>query len=200
MFELNEIQLNAALWLARALLLAALVLACVIDQRERRIPNWLSVGLLSIGLLWNSLGPVGASLFDDAYAGAIGLRSALIGATLVFVVFIPMYALRLFGAGDVKLLTAVGAWLGPWQAVSLMLMVLLCGGALSVARMTNARRRAVTITNLQTIALQTMAGAGGAQLFDPKSDTADRMPYAWAILAGALVYALAKSQAWWNWL
>jgi prepilin peptidase CpaA len=197
----NEAWVVAGVWFGRAVLLAGLISAAVFDHRRRRIPNALTVTLLCAGVAWNAVAAVGAGIFDDSFAGGIGLRGALFGALTGFGVFFPFYLFRIFGAGDVKLMTAVGAWLGVWPVLTTTLLVLISGGVLAAARLFDARRRANVIVNLQSIAIQGLAGGGsGTPLFDPKKDTADRMPYAWAILAGTVVYALAKTQSWWTWL
>src|SRR5687767_13789570 len=89
--------------------LAALVLvmgASVSDLRTRRIPNLMTFSAAAAGLLYHS--------FAAAGHGAVASGGGwLIGALLFF----PIFALRGMGAGDVKLLAALGAWLGPRDVV-----------------------------------------------------------------------------------
>lgn len=82
-------------------LIAGLICAATIDMRSRRIPNWLTLPMLAAGLAGAALGhlPVSAG---QAWAGA-GL-----GFGLAFVMFV----LGAMGGGDVKLMAAIGAWVG----------------------------------------------------------------------------------------
>ena len=79
-----------------------LVEAAVIDGLKLRVPNWLTFHLVIAGLAfaaWKSGGP--------------GLVWALEGAALGLALLLPLYSIGGMGAGDVKLLAGVGAWVGP---------------------------------------------------------------------------------------
>jgi prepilin peptidase CpaA len=84
-------------------LLAVLAIAATIDWRSRRIPNWLTLSLAFSGLLQSFL-------FDHAISPADAALGALIGFGLT----LPQFALGGIAGGDVKLMTALGAWIGPW--------------------------------------------------------------------------------------
>src|SRR6516165_767420 len=87
----------------------ALVLtAAVTDFRRRRIPNWLTLGGVFLGLGLRT-----------AIGGWAGLKLATEGMMLGFGIYFVLYLLRAMGAGDVKLMAAVGAAVGPsnWMAV-----------------------------------------------------------------------------------
>ena len=108
-----------------AVQIAAVVLvliACIRDVRTRRIPNVLTFGAM-----------VTAILFRGVTGGWDGLTSSVIGWALGAVLFFPIFALRGMGAGDVKLLAAVGAWLGPSDVVRVALATAVAGGILAVA-------------------------------------------------------------------
>jgi len=96
--------------------------AAVSDIRSRRVTNRLNVTLLLAGLAWR------ASMLD-ATAFAMGLVGVVVGLAMLFVPF----AARWVGAGDVKLLAACGAWLGPYGAFLAGLFGLLGGGLLAFA-------------------------------------------------------------------
>jgi prepilin peptidase CpaA len=95
--------------------------ACAIDLRSRRIPNWLtfSAALVGLGYQLAVHGPGGA------LSGGAGL---LVGIAIFFVPF----ALGGLGAGDVKLVAALGAWLGPYEIVWLALYTVIAGAVLAV--------------------------------------------------------------------
>jgi prepilin peptidase CpaA len=105
--------------IAAAVLVA--VAAVLWDVRSRRIPNALTFGAAA------------AALVVSAATGglsALGMSGAgwLVGALLFF----PFFALRGMGAGDVKLLAALGAWLGPSQVVWVGIFAAMAGGVLAI--------------------------------------------------------------------
>lgn len=90
--------------------------ATVIDVRERRIPNWLNGALLISGvvqsfLAWHTVSPL----------------QSLFGLLAGFGLTIFLFALRAVGAGDVKLMTALGAWLGPQHILAIFLVEKIIG-------------------------------------------------------------------------
>jgi len=96
-------------------------LAMAWDVRTRRIPNWLTLGAAGVAL--------GYALFSGGLSGlGFAVGGWLVGAALFF----PLFALGGMGAGDVKLLAALGAWLGPVDAVWLAIFASIAGGAMAV--------------------------------------------------------------------
>jgi prepilin peptidase CpaA len=92
---------------------------------------------------------------------------------------------RAMGAGDVKLLAALGAFAGPVEVINLALSVLIVGGLLAVARMLLSRNSKLVFSNVKLV----LSGiTGGASRFDPATQSADRMPYAVAFAGGLLAY------------
>ncbi len=84
---------------AAQILLAMLVAtAAIFDLRCRRIPNWLVLAGIVVGLGWNAHS-----------SGFSGMGRAATGLGLVFALYLPFYLIRALGAGDVKLLAAIGA-------------------------------------------------------------------------------------------
>src|SRR3954447_22563470 len=102
--------------LSLAPLIAMLCIAAVIDWRERRIPNWLTVLMLISGINSSFLP---AHLVSPGFA-ALGI---LIGFAIPFVLF----AMGALGGGDVKLLAAAGSWLGPVGIVKLIVIESIVG-------------------------------------------------------------------------
>ena len=95
--------------------------ACVTDIHNRRIPNWLTFGAAGV-----------AVVFHTATRGGGGFVFATTGWFLgALIMFLP-FALRGLGGGDVKLLAALGAWLGPANAVWLALYAGCAGFVMSV--------------------------------------------------------------------
>jgi prepilin peptidase CpaA len=101
--------------------IALVALACVADIRTRRIPNALTFGA-----------SIAALLFHGATAWTSGLATSVGGWMLGAALFFPVFALRGMGAGDVKLLAAVGAWLGPWPVALVALTTTIAGGGIAL--------------------------------------------------------------------
>jgi prepilin peptidase CpaA len=100
----------------------ALVVASVWDIHSRRIPNWLVITLALVGICYSAV----------VQSPLPGVPRALLGMVLGFGLWIPFYALRMLGAGDVKLFAAASCWLAPSQVVGAALTSALAGGVLSV--------------------------------------------------------------------
>ena len=106
---------------AVALALLTALLGCITDLRSRRIPNALTLG-----------SALGALVFHGVTANLKGLAFASEGWLLPVAVFFLPFALGGLGAGDLKLLGALGAWLGPAHALWLVLYTGVAGGALAL--------------------------------------------------------------------
>src|SRR6516164_7444305 len=94
-----------------ALALALTISAALLDWRSRRIPNLLTVPGLLLGVLARGL-----------LSGWHGVLTSLEGAGLALVILLPLVLLRGLGAGDWKLMGAVGAVMG-WRAMLAILFV-----------------------------------------------------------------------------
>lgn len=179
-------------------LLAALACAVWTDCARRRIPNRLVLVALTLGLLWHLTGPAGAWSFDAGSPGAIGLTGFVFGAAGLLILLLPLYALRVLGGGDVKLLSAIGGLCGAslehWgHLVGIVLAVLVAGGVLAVVRMVALGITLPVMAGVLRIAgapLARRAGRGGPHV------TADRMPYAVAIAVGTLGYLAVREMRW----
>jgi prepilin peptidase CpaA len=122
--------MHSANWnLAWTLLLASLALLLAmwagwLDWRVRRIPNWLTVPALGAGLAANTLA-----------WGWPGTKAAVEGAGLGLALLLPFVLLRGLGAGDWKLMGALGAWLGPSRLMVVLLGTVLIAGAMATVQM-----------------------------------------------------------------
>lgn len=157
--------------LASAVLGVMLTLAVVSDLRERRVSNRLNVALLIAGLAF--------AFGVNGFGG--GSRVAASGVGLALVIWFPMFALRLMGAGDVKLMAACGAWLG-WQGVVIASLATgVFGGLLGVFWLLRSHGAA---SALHTVA--TAVRSPWVMKLRPY-EARERVPYALAIVAGACV-------------
>jgi prepilin peptidase CpaA len=116
----------------------------------------------------------------------LGAGTALLGVLVGLALFLPLYLLRAMGAGDVKLLAALGAFMGPVEVIGLALSVLVAGGLLAVLRMLWAGKSRLVLNNVKLV-LGSLGG-GASPRFDPATQSADRMPYALAFAGGLLAY------------
>ena len=85
-----------------SLAVAVALAASGFDLRSRRIPNALTLGGALAGLIAAAI-----------TTGVGGVGSSASGWALATVMWLPLYALGGMGAGDVKLMAAIGAWVGP---------------------------------------------------------------------------------------
>jgi prepilin peptidase CpaA len=157
---------------------AALVLtAGVWDVRTRRIPNALTFSAAIAGLI-----------FHGVTGGWTGAGWSLAGWFVGAALFFPFFALRGMGAGDVKLLAAVGAWLFPAQAVLAALLTSIAGGVIGVAVALNHRYLTTALWNVWTL-LTHWRVAGIQPLPDVTLDEArgPRLAYAVPIAIGTMV-------------
>jgi len=197
---MTEASLELTVWAGRLLVFSLLAVAAWTDWRERRIPNVICVALLAAGLGWHAFIMDGDGLFASSLAGGLGVSASALGALTSLASLFPLYLLRVIGAGDVKLATGIGAWVG-WQGLlPWALLVMIAGGVLALVWMINKRRRNRVVFNLYSIAMQSFVEGPRAAIagFDPQAAAADRLPYAWAILAGTAVFALAHYQGGWG--
>src|SRR2546423_13800743 len=93
------------------------ICAAVLDWRYRRIPNWLTVSCLVVGIALNT-----------ALFGWGGMKSSLLGVALGLGVLLPFVLLRSLGAGDWKMAGALGACLGPRQLMTILMGTILVAG------------------------------------------------------------------------
>jgi prepilin peptidase CpaA len=101
--------------------LAIAVVACVTDLRTGRIPNLLTFG-----------GAVAALFFHAVVGRGDGLADAGLGWLAGVVIFGLPFALGGLGGGDVKLLAAIGAWIGPESVVWAGACIYIVGGVLAI--------------------------------------------------------------------
>jgi prepilin peptidase CpaA len=156
--------MNPAALQAGAVLVVC-VAACVTDFRSRRIPNVLTFGAAAAAIGFHAL-----------TGGWSGLGGSLAGWAVGVAVFAPFFVLGGMGAGDVKLLAAIGAWLGPLDTVWTALYTMIAGGmlALVVSFASGYLRQAVTnvwmllgywrISGLKPLPQLTLASGNGPRL------------------------------------
>lgn len=158
-----------------SVLAAGLAAATVIDLRSRRIPNELTAAMALTGLALAAAG-----------VGGITVAAALVGMILGLLLMLPGYALGATGAGDVKLMAAVGAIVGPPLVLSAFVCTSLVGGVLAIVVALRRRRFAATLA--QTGRLVAAPGAAPQEI--KAATAASRFAYGPAIAIGSMVAVL----------
>ena len=125
--------------LLRALFLSVAIVAAIYDWRFRRIPNWLCLAGLIAGFCAQTY-----------LRGAAGLLAAAEGFGLALLIYMPLYLLRGMGAGDVKLMAALGSIAGPldWLIFFMITAVVAATDFPSSARVPPTNIRSPTCTSL----------------------------------------------------
>lgn len=104
------------------LLSVVLIVAAVIDGWILKVPNWITFPLVLSG--W---------IYSTAYFGWEGLAWSLFGTVVGLVLLLPAYAIGGMGAGDVKLLAGVGAWVWATTTLYAFCVSALVGGVIALA-------------------------------------------------------------------
>lgn len=184
--------------LGLASLLCVLAVAVFTDLRTGKVHNLLIVTGLFIALAFHGIAAHGDGILQ-APAGAIGLLSALGGVAVGFAALFPLYAVRAMGAGDVKLMMMVGAFLGPLQTLGVVVLTFAAGGVLALAMALWQRSFAQLLMNLRLMLTTSAVKAANGMnpTFEPLQHTAGRMPYALAIAAGTLLQLLLVRSGGW---
>jgi prepilin peptidase CpaA len=168
------------------ILVAILLTAVVSDVRTRRIPNKLIVLGLALGFLCQLL----AIFWYDFYLNFFGvttISSALLGSLTGFGIFIPLYAFRLLGAGDVKLLAVIGLWLGTEHTLYAALWTLIAGGGLAIAWSIGTGTLRQVLSNIHGMLVGSYISiSSGGSISIAKTHVSARLPYAIAITCGTI--------------
>ena len=158
-------------------------IACASDITTRRIPNWLTFG--------------GAAAALDAHAaisGWSGVTMAGSGWLVGVLLFAPMFLLMGMGAGDVKLLAAFGAWVGPSQTISIAIAAAITGAVMALIFVAVRRRLLQTLSNVfELVRFWYLAGIQPFSTLTVAEPGALRLAYAIPITAGAIM------TSWFSW-
>jgi prepilin peptidase CpaA len=150
--------------------------AIVTDIRTRRIPNWLTAGMAAAG-------------FGIAFGGgAVTPMQATLGMLVGLLLMLPGHVIGATGAGDVKLMAAVGAVVGSGSILRVFLYTAIAGGALAI--FIALRRGRLQQTMFDTTRLVT--APADARVVIQASNRANRFAYGPAIAAGTMISLVVK--------
>jgi prepilin peptidase CpaA len=181
--KVNITRLPIAIEIALA---ALVIVAAVFDLRFRRIPNWLVLTGICVGFALNGF------LF-----GLHGLGRAGLGFAVAAAIYVPLFALRAMGAGDVKLMAAAGSMTGASNWFAVFLITAIAGGiiALGVLFFRGGLRRAVlNVLSILGALIRFRAPFRERPELDVADSRAVTMPHGVAIAAGSLLFiALSRN-------
>lgn len=172
-FQMTFVPSQLTLSAADLALISLLLCAMWSDLRSRKIPNVLILAGLAIALV--------IALMNEGFDG---VWFAAKGAGLGLTILLPFFVVGVMGAGDVKLLAAVGAYSGVPAVVTIALLTFIAGGVLGVVyvlRVHGARR---VVEGLKIAATTLSVPAFGA--------VSVRLPYAVAMLCGSLIWMVVR--------
>jgi len=168
----------------RVLLVLIVITAAFFDYRHRRVPNWLSLTGVLTG--------VGLNYFLDQ--PPTDLSNSLKGFGVAFVIYFVLYLLRAMGAGDVKLMAAVGAIVGLWNWIGILVLTSIFGGVAAIVLVSKTGRVRSTFRNIWTI-LRSLTHRQAPYESNPELDVrneqAVRLPHAVTIAFGAMGFLIA---------
>jgi prepilin peptidase CpaA len=167
-------------------LLVLLIVAAASDWRSFRIPNWLTFGGAAFAVLYHSVA---------GRTPLAGLSLALGGLVFGLAIMLPMYVVRVMGAGDVKLMAMVGAFLGFTATLHAVLCIFIVGGFAAIGFALVRKNLGQMLINAkdatQTVMVATMVGARpDAPLAAGKS--VGKLPYGVCICIGTIVSVVAR--------
>ena len=159
------------------MLAIGVIAATVVDLRTRRIPNVLTGTMAASGLVLAAFG-----------FGRISVGAALLGCVIGLVLMLPGHVLGATGAGDVKLMAAVGSLLGPLVTINAVLFTAVAGGVLAVVVAVQRKRLGTTLAGTGRM----IAAPGDVKQEIAGKAAASRFAYGPAIAAGSLIAALLQ--------
>jgi prepilin peptidase CpaA len=154
------------------------------DVRTRRIPNLISGLGIAIGLALNA-----------SHAGSAGLLASASGLLVAVALLLFPFAMGGLGGGDVKMMGAIGALLGPRVTLEALLFGMILGGAIMVVHLARRRRLRETVVKVGTMATASVLGGS----LDPLRISAAQpgaiaLPYSVPLGLGTIaVLALSRS-------
>ena len=162
---------------AHVAVLAVALGAAACDLKTRRIPNALTFGAAAVALA-----------VHGTMNGWSGLLLAASGWVVGLTLFFPFFMLGGMGAGDVKLMAAMGAWLGPVGAAWTALYAAFAGGMMALMVTLAGGYTGTALRNVWTmLRFWRAAGVRPVEGLTLSSSAGPRLPYALPIAVGVMV-------------
>jgi len=178
-------------FLALAPMLVLMLLAAKQDISSHRISNKLVLTGVLFGVVLNGILPEGLG-FNSQVPGALGWLAAFKGVAVGIGLFLPLYWLRAMGAGDVKLMGMVGAFLGPNDVLGAVSATLVAGGVMALLVVMWSKQLGPMWQNVKLIFYGSAVklSTGQAPLMNDLPVSVGKLPYAVAISLGTFAYLI----------
>jgi prepilin peptidase CpaA len=178
--------MNAVLFPIGPCVVTLVAVAMAYDLHARRVPNWLTATGVVVAL------PVQIALHGVSSGSLLWFGGLLTGGLM----FLPPYLMRVMGAGDVKLMAAVGAFCGAVGAFETALAAAAVGGVFSLGAMLRKRRVREGVTNAMSMLITMAATPGELRTAEPTrriaASSIGALPYGVAIAIGAVIVLFAN--------
>lgn len=161
-----------------------------LDWRTRRIPNWLTVSGFFVGLAVNSI-----------LGGWHGAVMSLEGAGLALGILLPLVLLRGFGAGDWKLMGAIGALVGRQPMLLVLLVSIVISGIMGLIQVLLTGRVKTTLRNMLFLVKGFMIfGLRANPEISLDNPTLVKLPFGAAVaVATVFIFTLSHWATNWKW-
>ncbi|MBI3860505.1 MAG: prepilin peptidase [Planctomycetia bacterium] len=157
-----------------------LIVAAWIDGKQLRVPNWITFPMVLSGLAYNCF-----------VGGWEGLSAALFGMVVGLACLLPLYSVGGMGAGDVKLMAGVGAWLGASITIYAFCVSAIVGAVMAVWMVWRRKSFIHHYANFLTILSEWTQIKDPRQLSQIAAERKPRMlllPYGIPICIGSIAY------------
>jgi prepilin peptidase CpaA len=159
-------------------------IAAATDLRSRIIPNWLVATGVALGFVLNTY-----------LYGWTGLQAACLGCGLALALYIPLFALRAMGGGDVKLMAAVGALAGPRDWFTIFILASILGAVFAVGVLLLRNSLSPALSNIWQI-MNNLARLRAPYADNPDLDISSpralTIPHGVAIAGGTLAFLFLR--------
>lgn len=157
-----------------------LVWAAWIDGKQLRVPNWLTFPMVLAGLAFSALS-----------GGWAGLASGVLGMFVGLGCLLPLYAVGGMGAGDVKLMAGIGAWLGAMTTFYAFCVTVVVGAVMALVMVLARNGFKKHYANFLTIWIEWMTIKDPkklSQIAAERKPTMLLLPYGIPICIGSIAY------------
>lgn len=152
------------------------------DLRSRRIPNWLTVSGLVLGIAVRAF-----------FQGWLGVKASLLGVVLGLGLLLPFVLLRSLGAGDWKFAGALGAFSGPALLTDLLIGSIFVAGLMAAALVIYKGRVRETMRNIGHILVSLVTFRLPGTRVSLDNPDALKVPYGVALAFTVILYAAAHA-------